>query len=87
MVTAVPLEADTITALDAMVARGRFPSRDVAIRTALHIVEEVDAADETPLTSAEIAALERALSDVAAGRVLSAEEVRAELERRHTARL
>ena len=70
-----------------MIARGRFPSRDVAIRAALHIVEETDAAEHAPPTAAEIAGIERGLADIAAGRVLSAAEVRAELERRHAARL
>ena len=85
MATAIPLEPATIAALDAVVAIGRFASRDDAIRTALHIVEEVDAADDAPLTAAEIAGIERGLADVAAGQVFSAEDVRAELERRHAA--
>lgn len=82
MATAIPLEASTIEALDAIVARGRFSSRDEAIRTALYIVEEVDAADDAPLTPGEIAGIERGLADVAAGRVYTVDEVFDELERR-----
>lgn len=82
MATAISLEPATIEALDAIVARGRFSSRDEAIRTALYIVEEVDAADDAPLTSADIAGIERGLADVAAGRVYTVDEVFDELERR-----
>lgn len=85
MATAIPLETATIAALDAVVAAGRFSSRDEAILTALHIVEDVDAASDMPLTPEEIAGIERGLTDAAAGRVFSAAEVYAELERRHAA--
>ena len=83
MATAIPLEASTVEALDAAVASGRFSSRDVAIRTALHIVEETDSEHlEPPLTPEEIAGIERGLADIAAGRVYDLDEVFDELERR-----
>ena len=92
MVTAIRLEeiklqATTVEALDQVVASGRFPSRDEAIRCALYLVQENDAADDEPLTPEEIAGIERGLADVAAGRGIPIEEVRAEMERRHAAGL
>lgn len=86
MATPLKLEPSTIAALDAVVASGRFPSHDEAIRTALYIVEEVDAEHHDALTPEVIAGIERGLADVAAGRTLSVEQVRAEMERRHAAR-
>lgn len=86
MATGIQLQAETIAALDAVVASGRFLTRDAAILAALDLVEEADAADREPLSPGEIAGLERGLADVAAGRVFTSEEVRVELERRHAAR-
>ena len=86
MATGIQLQAETIAALDAVVASGRFLTRDAAILAALHLVEELDAEDGEPLSPEEIAGLERGLADVAAGRVFTSGEVRVELERRHAAR-
>jgi Arc/MetJ-type ribon-helix-helix transcriptional regulator len=82
MATAIHLDPSTIAALDAFVASGRFASRDDAIRSALDLVDEIDAADDSPLTPSEIAGIERGLADVAAGRTIPLEEVRAEMARR-----
>lgn len=87
MPTVIPLEAATVAALDSFVSRGRFASRDEAIRTALHIFEKTDEAESALSTAAEITGIERGLADVAAGRVFSAQQVYAELERRHAAGL
>lgn len=86
MATAISLEPNTIDAIDALVARGRFASRDAAIRVALDSLQKAYA-DPVLGTQDEVAGVERGLADVAAGRVFSAEHVRAELERRHAARL
>lgn len=82
MGTAVHLESATVDALDRMVAIGRFGSRDEAIRTALHIVEEQDAAELGPLGAEEIAGIERGLADAEAGRLIPLEIVRANMKRR-----
>lgn len=87
MATAINLEPETIAALDAIVAKGRITSRDEVIRTALQIVEANDPGEWEPLSSSELARIERGLADVAAGRMISIEDVMAELERRHAAGL
>jgi predicted transcriptional regulator len=87
MAIAIQLEPATIAALDAIVAKGRIKSRDEAIRTALQIVEANDPDEWDPLSSSEIAGIERGLADAEAGRLIPVEQVMEELERRHAAGL
>ena len=83
MATAIQLDPATVEALDAVVASGRFTSRDDAIRTALYIVEETEAESSEALSPDEIALLEQriAAADADPKGGFPAEEVFAELER------
>jgi Arc/MetJ-type ribon-helix-helix transcriptional regulator len=84
MATAIRLEQATVDALDAMVTRGRFTSHDEAIRTALHLVEERDAA-AAPHDAEELAWLEQRIAEADADPHggIPAEEVFAELRQRY----
>lgn len=90
MATAIDLDQDTIRDLDDLVARGRFPSREDAVREGLRLVHEQDWTDEAgdldSLDPKTRAALEEGLADVAAGRTYPAEEVFDELLRELRAR-
>ena len=82
MATAIRLDQETVDALDAMVTSGRFRSHDEAIRTALYLVRENDAAAE-PSDAEEMAWLAEAIAEADADPDggLSAEEVFAEMKR------
>lgn len=82
MATALNLDQRTVGELDDLVASGRFASREDAVREGVRLVRE---GNRDASSDAELAGVERGLADVAAGRILSADEVRAELERRHAA--
>jgi Arc/MetJ-type ribon-helix-helix transcriptional regulator len=87
MATALDLDPDTLRELDDLVASGRFPSREDAIRTALRLVHEQDRTDEAvdldSLDPGTRAAVEEGLTDVAAGRVEDADIVFARLRERY----
>lgn len=87
MATAIHLDPATVEALDAIVAKGRVSSHDEVIRTALQIVEANDPDEWEPLSTSEVAGIERGLADLAAGRMIPIKEVMEELERRHAAGL
>jgi Arc/MetJ-type ribon-helix-helix transcriptional regulator len=73
--------------LDDLVASGRFPSREDAVREGLRLVHEQDWTDEEvdlgTLDPETRAAIERGLADVAAGRVEDADIVFARLRERY----
>ena len=87
MATAINLDVDTLRDLDDLVARGRFPSREEAVREGLRLVHEQDWIDEevdlNALDPATLAAVEEGLADIAAGRVEDADVVFARLRERY----
>lgn len=80
------LDAESESMIDDLVASGRFAERADVLRHGVRLAYDEGQAAEEPLTEEEIAGVERGLADVAAGRIFSAAQVRAELERRHAAR-
>ena len=87
MATQPMLDPDTERMIDDRLTRGRFAERADVLGHGVQLVSDEDRAADEPLSGQEIAGIERGLADVAAGRAISAAVVRAELERRHAARL
>lgn len=87
MATAISLDPDTLRDLDDLVARGRFASREDAVREGLRLVHEQDWTDEAvdleSLDPATRAAVEEGLADIAAGRTEDADVVFARLNERY----
>ena len=85
MATVISISAEAIAAADALIREGRATSFDQVIAVALEhdpdgwIDEPLDFDD---LSAADRAAIEEGLADIAAGRVIPAEEVFAELRAR-----
>ena len=78
MATLISLDPATEQAMDELVRRGCYASRDEVVRAGIARVFE----DAHPLTDEERAGIARGLADVMAGRTYPAEAVYAELERR-----
>jgi antitoxin ParD1/3/4 len=76
MAEAAMLDEDVERALDAFVQSGRYASRSEAIRDAVRLLEEQER---------ELADLDAALDDIAAGRVKPATEVFDRLEAKYKA--
>ena len=87
MATQLNLDPETQEVLDDMVASGRFPSPEEAVREGLRLVSEQDGPDEVldldALDPDDRAAIERGLDDIDAGRVYPADQVFAELRERY----
>ena len=89
MATALNLDPAIVRSLDDLVRSGRFASREAAVSEGLRLVEIADwgePVDLDDLSPSERAGVERGLADVAAGRVHTSAQVRAELERRRALR-
>ena len=87
MATQLTLDPETELMIDDLIASGRFAERTDVLRHGVKLAHDEGAGDDGPLSPQVIAGIERGLADAAAGRVLSAEQVRSELERRHSSRL
>ena len=82
MSTQLNLGSDFEAKVDALVAQGRFASREDVVREGLRLIEERDA--ETERQRADLwAKLDEGLADVEAGRLLDAEEVFDRLQERY----
>lgn len=82
MATQLNLGADFEAKVDALVAQGRFASREDVVREGLRLIEERDAETER-LRADLIAMLEEGLADVEAGRTYPIEDVMSEMEMRY----
>lgn len=86
MATQPKFDPDTETLIDDVLASGRYAERADVLRRGVRLVHDETCVSDEPLSAAAIAGIERGLADVAAGRLISNSDVRAELERRHAAR-
>lgn len=87
MAIALNIDADMARELDALVASGRFASREDVVREAVKLVRKQEWTDEEvdleSLDPATRAAIEEGLADIEAGRTEDADVVFARLRERY----
>lgn len=82
MATKLDLGAEFEAKVDALVAQGRFASREDVVREGLRLIEERDA--ETARQRADLLAkIDAGLADADAGNLIDADEVFDRLKRRY----
>lgn len=83
MATQLNLDPLTETMIDDLMASGRFTERADVLRHGVRLAHDLENAVDEPLDAETIAAIERGIDDVEAGRVLPAEQVFEELRLRY----